>query len=61
MYIFAFFFFDLSYVRQGKGRKILLFTLKQSLILWNVCVIIGTRPIGDSITPRLDKVEKEEY
>ena len=50
MYIFALFVFYIFYVMQEKRQEILLFILKQSLILSNVCVIVGTRTIGDSIT-----------
>ena len=56
MYIFAFFIFDLFYEAR-KASENLSFILKQSLILSNDCVIIKTRPIGDSVTPRLDKVQ----
>ena len=49
---FALFLFDAR-----KDSENLTFILKQSLILLNVCVIIGTRPIGDSTTPRLDRVQ----
>ena len=56
MYIFAFFVFDLLYVRQEKRQKIFL-SFWNSLILSNVCFIIGTRPTSDSITRRLDKVQ----
>ena len=45
--IFAFFLFYLFYVMQEKIQKILL-SFWNSLILSNVCVIFGTRPIGDS-------------
>ena len=41
---FAFFLFDLFYVMQEKIQKILL-SFWNSLILLNVCVINGTRPI----------------
>ena len=54
MYIFAFFVFDLFYVMQEKRQKII---LKPSLVLPNVFVISGMQPIGDSIIPRLDKVQ----
>ena len=57
MYIFVFFVFDFILCGARKDSENLTFILKQSLILSNVCVIIGTRPIGDSITPRLDKVQ----
>ena len=40
-----------------KVSENLTFILEQSLILSSVCVIIVTRPIGDSITPRLGKVQ----
>ena len=51
-YIFAFFVFALFYVIQEKRQKIL---LKQSLILWSVCVIIVTRPIGDQFDDKRTK------
>ena len=54
MYIFAFFVFDLFYVMQEKRQKII---LKPSLVLPNVFVTSGMQPIGDSIIPRLDKVQ----
>ena len=40
-----------------KASENLNFILEQSLILSSVCVIIVTRPICDSITQRLDKVQ----
>ena len=49
---FAFFVFDLFYVRQDKRQKILLL-FWNSLSLSNVCVNIATRRIGYSITRRL--------
>ena len=52
MHIFAFFVFDLFYVRQEKRQKIL-FSFWNSLILSNACVIIATRRVGYSITRRL--------
>ena len=56
MYIFAFFVFDL-FCDTRKASENISFILKQSLILSNVCIIIVTRPIGDSIKTRLDKVQ----
>ena len=49
------FVFDLFYVRQEKRQKILL-PFWNSLILFNVCVIIGTRRIGHSITRRFNNI-----
>ena len=61
MYIFALFVFYIFYVMQEKRQEILLFILKQSLILSNVCVIVGTRTIGDSITRNLIKFNITTY
>ena len=54
MYIFAFFVFDLFYVIDKSVRKSYVHS-ETVLFCRMFCVIIGTRPIGDSITPRLDK------
>ena len=48
-YIFAFFVFDLFYVRQEKHQKILLHS-ETVLFCRMFCVIIGTLLIGDSVT-----------
>ena len=56
--LYPLFVFDLFYVRQEKHQKVLL-SFWNSLILSNVCVIIGMRRIRHLITRRLDKVQQQ--
>ena len=56
-YIFCILCLNIILCGTRKVSENLTFILEQSLILSSVCVIIVTRPIGDSITPRLGKVQ----